>query len=668
MSDAKAKNAKNQAEAITQIANVSTLLRDAIEAAIPVAPEQYMSIAIPGTAIDVRDVKDGGTFVYGAEYSAFPPMAVRQAEARLVDNMIPLSNIMIGNTGKSVSRSYSRALDGLVPKKATVKSGGVNPIRSPGEAGYDAAMKYLTTVDPETGVTPVDTYVKKQSAWAEAQETWDKAKLQAQKDAQAKYPVDIVLQRQEYDEWNQQNYRKYKFAVQGKWMDWVANGHKYDVEFNFGMVDTESIMARVESSKESMRNSTMVDADGANELLGVVMTPKNWATLCKQKQEGWFKRNGEYSLEQLDAEIGRLQRLQTSYQVLQSVTTGADKSTYPIANADSAKPSVDLDAAQTKLRGAFKDLYDAEAKMNNETAVLRSKKTDDERKTFASSKEYTDAVSGLATARAELAATIKTDTETRAAWNKYNMARLQGDAKDSMSKWLDGTLETISEQITALQAKRADKLRTQPVKISAIETGVAQEGDSGTLVAAEGTELAKPLFRVTPATSAAGTDAPAAAGSESDPWVTISASFSAVDQQSTATTSSWGMSVGGGAGWGLWSVGGSYAHDESRSDSASDMASCDVSVTFDALVVNVNRPWLYAELFNDFELDVADNIFLSPGAEDLHRLMREQTLEAAADSTNVAQANSTVVNELAQYNSFPAFPTSFVVAANTLRK
>lgn len=32
---------------------------------------------------------------------------------------------------------------------------------------------------------------------------------------------------------NQSNYRKYKFAVQGRYMDWVANGHKYEVERNF---------------------------------------------------------------------------------------------------------------------------------------------------------------------------------------------------------------------------------------------------------------------------------------------------------------------------------------------------------------------------------------------------------------------------------------------------
>ena len=54
-----------------------------------------MTIAIPGTVIDVRDINQGGTFVYSAENSAFPPLQVRQAEARLCDNMAPLSNVMV---------------------------------------------------------------------------------------------------------------------------------------------------------------------------------------------------------------------------------------------------------------------------------------------------------------------------------------------------------------------------------------------------------------------------------------------------------------------------------------------------------------------------------------------------------------------------------------------
>lgn len=84
----------------------------------------------------------------------------------------------------------------------------VNPVRSPGEKGYDAAMTYLTTPLEPTGETPVETYIEKQSLWAEAQDAWDKAKIKAQQDAKALYPSDVVKQRQSYDEWSQANYRK----------------------------------------------------------------------------------------------------------------------------------------------------------------------------------------------------------------------------------------------------------------------------------------------------------------------------------------------------------------------------------------------------------------------------------------------------------------------------
>ena len=40
-------------------------------------------------------------------------------------------------------------------------------------------MKYLTTNGANTGRTPVDVYIEKQTAWAEAQDLWDAAKIQA---------------------------------------------------------------------------------------------------------------------------------------------------------------------------------------------------------------------------------------------------------------------------------------------------------------------------------------------------------------------------------------------------------------------------------------------------------------------------------------------------------
>lgn len=56
-------------------------------------------------------------------------------------------------------------------------------MRSPGNPAYDEAMKYLTTPDQETGLTKVDLYVQKQSAWANSQDAWDKAKINAKSKA-----------------------------------------------------------------------------------------------------------------------------------------------------------------------------------------------------------------------------------------------------------------------------------------------------------------------------------------------------------------------------------------------------------------------------------------------------------------------------------------------------
>lgn len=84
-----------QNAAIQSIANVSRLLRQAIGAAIPVAPEQYLTISIPGTVIDTTDIDDGGTYVYDASKGVIAPIQVQQAEAKLVDGIMPLANVMV---------------------------------------------------------------------------------------------------------------------------------------------------------------------------------------------------------------------------------------------------------------------------------------------------------------------------------------------------------------------------------------------------------------------------------------------------------------------------------------------------------------------------------------------------------------------------------------------
>lgn len=150
---------------------------------------------------------------------------------------------MIGNTGKSVSRSYARALDCLIPK-ITSGSPGKD---SNGDENFKVAMAYLKKPNA-TGKTPIDYYIAKQNAWQKAQSEWDISRDEVQTRFKAEF-ADLAQMQESMNQWNQAHFPKFKTNVQGKWMDWVVNGKKYDVENSFGSVDIESLMARVEDSK-----------------------------------------------------------------------------------------------------------------------------------------------------------------------------------------------------------------------------------------------------------------------------------------------------------------------------------------------------------------------------------------------------------------------------------
>jgi len=98
-----------QKDAIKSIAAVSTLLRNAIAASLPVAPEQYLTVAIPGTVIDLADYEKGGSFVYDVAKHATTPTTVRQSEAGLVDGMMPIATIMVSTKLQTGDRTSAHA-------------------------------------------------------------------------------------------------------------------------------------------------------------------------------------------------------------------------------------------------------------------------------------------------------------------------------------------------------------------------------------------------------------------------------------------------------------------------------------------------------------------------------------------------------------------------------
>ncbi|KAG4291462.1 hypothetical protein FPRO06_03347 [Fusarium proliferatum] len=659
MSAAQKEEANLHDEAMSSISSVSTLLRQAIEAAMPVAPEQYMTIAVPGTVIDLEDYENGGEFVYDLSKHALPPTSVRQAEGRLVDSMMPIANIMIGNTGKSVARSYSRALDALLPAKATISSG--NGARSPGESHYDAAMKFLRQRD-SNGKTAVDLYREKQQAWCQAQASWDKAKIQAQEDAEKKYPPTagddfLANQKQYIADWTQMNYMMFRTETQGAWMDWVVNGQKYNVDFNFGVVDVDSIMSQIEDSKESLRNSTLPDETGASDVYGVSLTPARWATYCKRKAEGWYDRNGAYTLGELDSEIARLNTLASSYTAAQELIKDhkypADTSTTPAAIKSPTVAKVS--DADTALAASLSTLYTAEG---NSGGVQPPPAPTGQTEADNTSTGLTPAQKTLAAARAALFKSQQARDQSAAEWDSYDMATMQGDAATQVATWITAKQNVITKQLAALTTLRATKAANCPPTVSIITGATAPDASDptsigSTTVAPQGSEYASPVFGIN-RDGTLNTDKPATSSSktqdqndamDSDPWTTISFSFSAADRNKVANSKDSGFSTGGSFGFALWGAGGSYSHDSAHADMQDDMASCDVSVSFSALVVDIDRPWLQAEIFSDADLDIAEDVLLSPGASRLKAAIAKQETKLNPE--------------------FPAYPTSFVLAADT---
>ncbi|KAK0105142.1 hypothetical protein ONS95_004459 [Cadophora gregata] len=644
-----------QKDAVKSIASVSTMLRDAIAAALPVAPEQYLTVAIPGTVIDLASYEKGGSFVYDVAKHATIPTTVRQAEARLVDGMMPVATIMIGNTGRSVARSYSSTLDTLVPAKATISSN--DGVQSSGDPNYDNAMTYLKTTVPGTGKSAVELYCEKQILWAKARSTWDTAKIETITRAEKLYPVEsdpdnLTKQKEYIANWGQENYFTFKASVQAAWMDWVVTGEKHNVDYFFGMVDVGSIMSRIESSKESLRNSTIPDADGSSEVYGVSLTPSRWATYCQRKAEGWYRKNGTYTLAQLDSEIARLESLKDSYKSAQDLLgDGTGKPVYPVANA--VAPTTNREDSKKAINDNLALLYKAQASLSGAQYNLEQKPDDDGLK-----KAVTEAQAAVSKAQGDLRTAEATYQSVLGAWNEYNRMVLTGAALTDAKNGLGSRMSKIDGELTKLNALRVSKLKDNPADIPVISGVSAPAPDSagtpdaapgGTDLAAPGSDLANPIFNDTRGGSGGGSGQQKTTSAEdADPWTTITFSYSASDVSNHSKESEWGMSVGGSVGFGLWSVGGSYSHDESHKEMQSDMAACDVSVSFSALVVNINRPWLYGELFSDVDLDVANNVKLSPGPLALHQMIKDQS-----------------AGDIDAWSEFPAYPTSFIVAADT---
>ncbi|KAG4286400.1 hypothetical protein FPRO06_07660 [Fusarium proliferatum] len=639
---------------VAQAALVSQKVREALQASLPVATEQLMTVQIPGTIIDTTDP---GPYVWDSRQESDTPHRIKVNESRLVDNMIPLSKVMMGVTGKSVARSYAAALDMLVPEDAPIDTDKSTTTKTAAADRYVTAMKYLTQTAPNSSKSVIDVYVEKQQSYSEAMNKWEAAKAKARADAKDRFPGNVREQQRAYDDWNQESFRNFKDNAQAKYMDWIVNGNKYklhQVDYYFGIVDVSSAMKRVEASKEAARNLVVIDPDGSTEWQEVHLTPANWATLCKEKVDQWQEQNNRLSRKDFESEIKRLNRLLLSYTGLkksieseapngpaatggkpegsatdQAITNGNEtENEKAVAKGDSkATKKPTLAETETELTKAYKELYDAQNAIPPNPLVTRDKQD-------------------------KLQTALENNSKANLQNNKDVALGLSNKSKTEKVQWIDSMITDVNNQLKLLKdgleafykASASAPAITEVVKKDVKEPGQAAKGELvSTQYAEADDQYADPKFNI-PRNGVA-----VAQPNKVEPskWTKISLSVSASSQSSSSESFSSSTSASASASGWWWNASASFNHSEASMKASNATSNCAVDIKFEALLVTIDRAWLHGELFSDPELNTGDDVKLSPGALDLHKLIDQKNDKA-----------------LANYPYFPSYPTAFIVASN----
>ncbi|KAK7936085.1 hypothetical protein PG985_001580 [Apiospora marii] len=638
----------------------SETVRNAIISAIPVANNQILTVSVPGTMINYKD------FLYNADETIKAPLAVRVAEARLVDNMIPLSKF----TNGPVARSYLSTLDFMVPVEASVSGAiGYDPSTIMDERlktvrdRYNKAMDTLKSHDESAGLlalgrSKLETYVIKQEIWSKEVEKYSHAQnaalahVQPPPGASTRQVQDA---RELYLQWMQEHGRDY--------MDWVVHGYKFMIDFNFGIVDISSGVKRIENSKEAFRNLSLIADDGVSEYNSVILTPSHWATIIKEKIENWDQRNNKPTASERRAELRRLRNLLASHEVL--LKGVEEKALFPVIAERKA-------ADEGGLRKAYAAVYaDMDDKANAKLKGPPPGET--ERKGFLD--HYKPAGDGGAepsggegaAEEAKGQDAFRKLAEAQAKWNETsldrNNAAVRSDAESHVKEaqqWLTRRIDIIKGDIEELEKELGGGSgRIMPIEV-VNEKGVVVEEEA--LQASPGERpftAACSLcnsISLTDATHAelVGRPVPVKASE----WTRVSCKAARSSESKESFTHEQASSIAAKVGYGFVSAGGGVGHANSSAKAMSSMANLDVEITMDTMVVEIDRPWLHEDLFYDAELDSGKNetyslcafhpsrFDISPGPAELKRLYE-------ADETPKGP-----------YQQFSSYPTAFVVAAD----
>ncbi|KAM6525579.1 hypothetical protein FALCPG4_011115 [Fusarium falciforme] len=438
----------------------------------------------------------------------------------------------------------------------------------------------------------------------------------------------------------------------------------------------------------------MVLAIDGTEWASVTFEPKNWAYLSRAKALD-FKNRNPIDPDLLRMKPENLRRMKHAYSTYETVSTPftlllqicgtntnhrgsrigkkknllAFRRRLPIAKKlfvtqlDQAKAAAsDTDPEAKKRIEACdeKKLSDAKAKLDGAREKLEQKRTEytSKEKTAdenlkKTTKELYELEKKVSVARKKL---TEDDTADKTS-SKKELATVVDELEKGKDKWI--------EERKVLQAAQSRKAMAEmemtgrenmSISIEAIE---AQLGASSVLArglpsAIIDIDVNRNIIhadesdrRVQQATKVPDEDG----NSGSDVWskiaLTIEAKSESTSTRERAATAGIDLNV---CGW-FASV-----HADSSVSSASkkaqkDLSECTVDGSFSAILVTIRRPLLHADLFQDFDIDTPDDVKLSPGAAKI-----QTWIEIGDDDS--------VTDKLADYGKFPAYPTSFIVAAD----
>ncbi|KAJ5725158.1 uncharacterized protein N7483_006515 [Penicillium malachiteum] len=651
-------------DSLQMLERINVQLRGCLLASFPCAYEQYVCISMPGTIIDTR--RGGSYLPEGEKASADVRNKIQINEAMLVDSMIPLDKVMLGATGKSVTRSYYTALDMLVPRKTDIGSVDVSTdFSADSKSPYSEAMRFLRSKESiltpnseikgskvalakdkaaQIGIqgTVVDRYVQKQIAWSEARGKWDAVRSEA---AEARESRPDSQSAAAFSS-RQKDIKRAQGELHARWMDWVVNGDKFRVDYCFALVDRDSVMARIEKAKEATRDAMVSGIDGTDWAV-VSLEPQHWATLCREKALAWAERN-PVDVEFLEMRIDNLRRMLASYEVYDTQfldptkdnekksgsgnpanearepknegggsSPGTIKPT-EVTTSNSSKSEVEV--AEDEIKGALAEIYTYEVAINEAKKKKDWKKEDvkpDEDKLEAAKERWVEASAKLNGLRTQI-----------------DVSKLEGAGRQAMRTNVLDHIEALRSQIAALQA-RIDK---------------ASGGPSGLVL---GVRKDKTIMR----SGDGDAELPAQAskpGNEksADVWTKIQ--FDVGSKNDSRKTNETNLNGSFSAEVGAWwsSVKAQTTVSSSNKEIESKMAECSVSGSFSAMVVTIRRPWLHADLFQDFDIDIPQDTSLSPGAKTMRHW--------------IENGDETTTDKRTNYGKFPAYPTSFIVAADTV--